>query len=160
MWFVHTLTVYLYASIETSTAYIVNPCGHVPRPIYYSSHVSDSVNYMSTSTHVTVYIFCKCIDYTHCLSTEAACIWSFTPPKRSGLFPFFIIIFVSFTKIGIKHLSFFYKKIVIEYHFAHPLQISLNLSVLPVQVSRIFPILPDTHCPHVVLVFLHLHEVF
>ena len=40
--FVHILTVYLYASYETCTSYIVNPCGHVPRPIYISSRASDS----------------------------------------------------------------------------------------------------------------------
>ena len=40
--FVHILTVYRYASFETCTSYIVNPCGRVPRPIYISSRASDS----------------------------------------------------------------------------------------------------------------------
>ena len=81
-WFVHILTV--YASIETSTSY---PCGHVPRPIYYSSHTRVSVNYISNGRMLQY----KCIDYTHCLSTEAACMWSFISLKSSGLFIIFLM---------------------------------------------------------------------
>ena len=55
-WFVHILTVYLYVSIETSTAsYIVNPCGRIPRDRYIILHAQ--------------VIQSQVLSYTHCFST-------------------------------------------------------------------------------------------